>query len=386
MNKKALLLMAVGLFLICVAILSCEQREVSASATADIVSKAAQDGGEEEDSPAQPSNAYCLLCHSQADRVWTLPSGESLSLTIDPTVLAASVHGEANPQGALACADCHVNYRFPHPRQTSQSVRQFKLERYAACRSCHEAEYLYNQDSVHGAALRRGKVEVAVCADCHGGHDIQPPDQPRQRISFTCGQCHGAVFEDYRNSVHGKALLEENNPDVPTCIDCHGVHNIQDPTTTLFRVRSPELCAQCHNDKDLMNKYDISTHVFESYLTDFHGTTVALFEQQDPDSPTNKAVCYDCHGVHNISPVDNHDTSAIRENLLTTCRQCHPDATANFPDAWIGHYEPTLRSNPLLSIVNTFYRLFIPFAIGLLGLFMATDMMHKIRSHWGDKG
>ena len=33
----------------------------------------------------------------------------------------------------------------------------------------------------------------------------------------------------YRESVHGDALVH-GNPDVPTCIDCHGVHDIPDPT------------------------------------------------------------------------------------------------------------------------------------------------------------
>lgn len=338
---------------------------------------AAQDGEEVE--PEQPSNAYCLLCHSEAGREWALPSGETLSLTIDADVLDQSVHGESNPDGPLLCADCHSNHRFPHPVSLSQSVREFQIERYPACRSCHEDQYTRAQDSVHGAALRAGRQEAAICIDCHGGHDVQPPDEPRERISLTCGKCHATIFDDYRTSVHGAALMGEGNPDVPTCIDCHGVHDIQNPTASLFRVRSPQLCAECHADTELMAKYNISTAVFESYLIDFHGTTVALFEQQDPNVATNKAVCYDCHGVHNILPVQSETTPVLRENLLETCRECHPNATPNFPDAWLGHYPATPDSQPLLFAFTGFYNVVIIGVVGATLLFIVTDLIRRIR-------
>ncbi len=338
----------------------------------------AQDGGEKE--PAeQPSDAYCLLCHSQPDRVWELPSGERLSLTVDTEILAESVHGTENPRGQLACADCHTDHRFPHDAQASTSIREFKLERYAACRTCHEEQYTHAQDSVHGSVLRDGQPSAAVCVDCHGGHDIQTPNEPHERISITCGQCHGIIFDQYRQSVHGEALFGESNPDVPTCIDCHGVHNIDDPTTASFRNRSPEICADCHADEALMEKYEISTNVFNSYLTDFHGTTVALFEQQDPNVATNKAVCYDCHGVHDILSVNDENSHVVRENLLITCQKCHPDASSDFPDAWVGHYEPTAESNPLLFMVNTFYKLLIPSVLGAFALLVSTDIFRQIR-------
>jgi predicted CXXCH cytochrome family protein len=334
-----------------------------------------QNGGDEgEEEPPPPTTAYCLLCHTQPDQTWTLPSGEVLSVTIDPEVLANSVHGDSNPEGPLECSDCHDAARFPHVKPLAQNEREFVLERYASCRNCHEDQYLHAQDSVHGEALRAGELEVAVCIDCHGSHDIQSPNEPRERISLTCGKCHGAVFEEYRMSIHGSALLE-GNPDVPTCIDCHGVHNIPNPTTTAFRVRSPELCANCHADEDLMDKYGISTDVFDSYLSDFHGTTVTFFEQEDPEQPTNKAVCYDCHGVHNIQKPDKEH---IRENLLPTCQQCHPNADENFPDAWTGHYPPTLDSNPLLVISDTLYSYLTPLSVAGLLLLVATDILRRL--------
>ena len=67
-----------------------------------------------------------------------------------------------------------------------------------------------------------------------------------------------------------------------------------------------------------MDKYGISTNVLNSYVADFHGTTVKLFEEEFPGQPTNKPVCTDCHGVHDISKVDNAQTGmALKENLLS---------------------------------------------------------------------
>ncbi|MBK9124054.1 MAG: cytochrome c3 family protein [Chloroflexi bacterium] len=328
--------------------------------------------------PPQPSNAYCLLCHSAPDQTWSLPSGETLSLTIDPAVLAGSVHGDRSEGGALACADCHPGFTFPHPVSTAQSIRGFRIERYAVCRTCHEDQYTRAQDSVHGAALRSGQLEAATCVDCHGGHDIQTPNEPRQRVSLTCGRCHGAIFEEYQNSIHGSALLDEDNADVPTCTNCHGVHDIQNPATNLARVRSPQLCAECHADTELMAKYDISTHVFESYLTDFHGSTIALFEQQDPTVATNKPVCYDCHSVHSIKAMDEEGQASIREHLVETCAECHPGASASFPDAWIGHYPSTPENHPVLYASHQAYNLLVPGVLGVLALAGLTEVIRRL--------
>ena len=123
-----------------------------------------------------------------------------------------------------------------------------------------------------------------------------------------------ASHAKYRDSVHGQALTS-GNPDVPTCITCHPAHTAEDPRTIDFRIKSPELCASCHADKELMAKYGISTEVFETYVADFHGKTVMLFEQTAPGQTTNKAVCIDCHGVHDIASARD-ENSAMQTNLV----------------------------------------------------------------------
>lgn len=227
-----------------------------------------------------------------------------------------------------------------------------------------------------------GVEEAAVCADCHGSHDIQPISRARHpEISGTvsaetCSQCHDGIFEKYANSVHGDALMS-GNPDVPTCIDCHPAHTASDPRTLEFRLESPQLCGDCHADKALMAKYGLSTEVFDTYVSDFHGTTVMLFEKTTPDQPTNKAVCIDCHGVHDIQTAHG-DQSAMKTNLVKTCQECHPDATTSFADSWLGHYVPTFDNAPLVALVELFYRILIPAVIGFFVIYIAIDIQRRI--------
>ncbi len=322
---------------------------------------------------------YCLACHRQPGLTMTFENGDVVSVTVDPDALHGSVHGADNSWQALECADCHGPTTYPHEPLSVESAREYSLQQYTTCARCHENHFELTMDSVHGNALDEGNLEAAVCTDCHGSHDTPPPGEPRERISHTCQQCHSGIFDVYKDSVHGEALLIDSDPDVPVCIDCHGVHDINDPTTDLARLRSPELCASCHADDELMSRHDISTDVFDTYVADFHGTTVQLFDPEDPNAASNKAVCYDCHGVHDIRPVDDPE-SGIKVNLLHTCQQCHPDATENFPDAWTSHYQPSLENNPLVYMVDTFYAIIIPVTLGALSFLVIIDIYRRVRT------
>jgi hypothetical protein len=127
-----------------------------------------------------------------------------------------------------------------------------------------------------------------------------------------------------------------------------------------------------------MDKYGISTDVFDTYVSDFHGTTVLLFQTIAPDQETNKPVCIDCHGVHDMKKVDDPESQVIKENLLVTCQKCHPDADANFPTSWISHYRPSPEHSPLVFFVNLFYLIFIPTLLGGMVLFVATDVRKRV--------
>lgn len=333
--------------------------------------------------PQEADNAACLACHSQPGFSRPLPSGENLPLTIDAGHFDDSVHK------SLACTFCHPTIStFPHPDLKAENLREVSMQFYTICQNCHLEQYDKTLDSVHQKMLAAGNTNAAVCTDCHNPHTqtrITDPDSghilpdARLHIPATCARCHSAIYEQYQSSIHGAALTEENNLDVPTCIDCHGVHNISSPTTTTFRTNSPLICARCHTDPTIMDKYGISTKVVNTYVADFHGTTITLFEKTHPDQETNKPVCFDCHGVHNIQKADDPVYGiAMKENLLATCQKCHPDATANFPDSWMSHYIPSPENYPIVYYVNLFYKFFIPAVLGPMVIFVLSDIARRL--------
>ncbi|OGN92005.1 MAG: hypothetical protein A2Y88_04385, partial [Chloroflexi bacterium RBG_13_48_10] len=387
-GRKYLLVYLTGALLIC-SLLILLSRVSSAAASLDI--KESQNFSPGPGLPDQNStgsivgNDVCLECHGEPGLSITLTNGDILDLYVNPETYSASIHGQNN----YACVQCHTDLgNYPHPAFTASDLRDVTLQLTKVCIRCHSGEYNLTLDSVHSAAQAEGMREAAVCTDCHGSHDTRQWTDLKSKIllpsarldiPLTCSKCHSEIYHKYQGSVHGAALTEESNTDVPTCIDCHGVHNIENPTTNAFRLKSPELCASCHTDPMLMDKYGITTDVLNTYVADFHGTTVTLFEKQSPDAPTNKPVCYDCHGVHDISRIDDPQTGILmQQNLLVRCKVCHPDASSNFPGAWMSHYIPSTSNYALVYYVNLFYKFFIPLVLGGMVALVGMDVGHSV--------
>ena len=326
------------------------------------------------------SDEVCLGCHNQPGQTMTLEDGTEWDLYVPAEFYYNSVHGEMG----YACVQCHTQVgEYPHPPFSPQDARDASIKLNETCRRCHATQYNLAQDSVHATAFDAGNRQAAICTDCHTAHEVRRltdedthelTPEARLWIPQTCALCHSQIYEKYKVSVHGSALVGEGNPDVPTCIDCHGVHNIQDPRTTSFRLESPSLCAKCHTDPSVVGKYGLSTNVLETYVADFHGTTQVLFESVSPDAQFNTPVCYDCHGVHDIaSSRDPEHGLQIKENLLVRCQECHPDATDNFPAAWMSHYTPSPQVYPVVFYVDLFYKILIPVVLGGMALLVALD-------------
>lgn len=344
------------------------------------------DPTDEPDPRLSISDDVCLECHGQPGLTLKLENGEILDLYVSPDVYYHSIHGE---QG-YACVQCHRTVGdYPHPPFVASSKRDASIQLNKTCKNCHLSQHVLTQDSVHAKAQADGNMEAAICSDCHTAHEVrqindpvtnEPLPETRVWVPETCAQCHNDIYQKYLTSVHGSALVDDENTDAPSCIDCHGVHNIEDPTTNEFRLKSPQICAKCHTDPEIMDKYGISTDVLDTFVADFHGTTVTLFEKQTPDAETNKPVCYDCHGIHDIKRADDPEKGLhVRENLLVRCQVCHPDATINFPDAWLSHYIPSAEKAPLVYYVNLFYLIFIPLVLGGMGLLVVLDLSKRVR-------
>jgi hypothetical protein len=307
--------------------------------------------------------AYCLNCHEDQALSLALTDGSPMSLFVDKREFGQSVHGSQ-----LICTDCHAKYDQDHPSgATFPSRRAYVTGAYATCKKCHFDTYARTLESVHYELLKSGVDTAPVCTDCHGSHNIQNPHAKRAMVSRSCATCHVSVYQTYARSVHGKALVEEGNLDVPACADCHTHHQIQPPGTARFRLSSPETCVRCHGDQHLMAKYGVSTSVAQTYLTDFHGVTASLTRDSSPARQQVVVTCVDCHGVHDIASPKLKGAELMKATVTTTCSKCHQGASPAFPSAWLSHYTPSLRHAPMVYLAGLFYKIFIPFVvIGLI--------------------
>ncbi len=306
---------------------------------------------------------YCLKCHTRSLNM-VFKNNETVSLAIDGSHLLSSVHNE------LSCSDCHFGFSSKeHPERTFRTRRDYAIASSQTCRRCHFDKYSETLESIHFSQLNQGNLKAPVCTDCHGSHGVQKGRTEKLLSAKRCEKCHQVIFSTYAASVHGKALIDENNRDVPICVDCHKAHDVSNPLTLQFRENIPEMCGNCHANKEIVGKYGLSTEVLKTYLTDFHGITLNFYKRQN-EKLTNSdrpiAVCTDCHGTHDIKATESRDTTVIKTNLVRQCRKCHPEANKDFPDAWVSHYEPSLHKAPLIYIIKLACKAFlILMAIGI---------------------
>jgi len=314
-------------------------------------------------------NEECLDCHSDPDEdeIVTFPDGTTLAVAVDEESFAASVHGDNT-----SCKGCHrTGYDdHPHADLEAATARDYGRQQTATCRRCHYAYYTRVIDGIHFKLLQAGRDEAPSCVDCHTAHAMPDPTTPAVAANDTCGRCHEEELEQYKQSVHGKALAGKHPEDAPLCIDCHGAHRISDPRRSADRVRGHEVCAGCHADEEMMARHDLTADVMTSYLQDFHGVSNRLYARGAGAPARRMASCSDCHGIHDVRGFDASEEGekAVRERLTKVCGECHKDVDQEFTKAWMSHYPPTLAGAPLVWAVTWGYRLLIPLIMfGLIG-------------------
>jgi nitrate/TMAO reductase-like tetraheme cytochrome c subunit len=179
-----------------------------------------------------------------------------------------------------------------------------------------------------------------TCANCHGGN-IQPNSTTistdvmsgnfigkpaRDQITNICSKCHPNETNDYKQSIHWQQI-EKGHLDAATCTDCHGVHEIRainDSKSLVNRQNSPETCAKCHSNKELMSAwyYGIKTDRLDTYKETFHWKALS-------NGYTVVATCADCHNNHIIKSPTDPTSSTYPDNLPKTCGKtnCHQGVT-----------------------------------------------------------
>ena len=196
--------------------------------------------------------AYCLMCHRQSISK-TLGSGERLSLLIDPSNLASSVHNKHD------CSDCHTEYtRDSHPVKTFSDKRQHSISVSEICGKCHEDKYVSQRGSIHynlsfhvgGTLVSRGNPRAPVCTDCHGFHTVGPKTTYETLSGLPCRKCHEDIFNIYATSVHGIAKAKGEHQ-APLCASCHFAHEIK---FTAMTDKIKAACLGCHKGAEDAHK------------------------------------------------------------------------------------------------------------------------------------
>jgi len=287
----------------------------------------------------------------------------------DPAALEESAHK------GLGCADCHTDVtsiRHPAPMPPADCTRCHSGDvTQAALKAKVGKEAPLNQ---HAGGRRRGAKGLPTCIACHGTHDITAPADAgshlgRLQIAGTCGACHPYIAVRYRESVHGEAALAGIG-DVPICASCHPEHS-RLGIKGVLQEGVVAKCTSCHEDPGLQHKYAIPGNRLASYLGSYHGAATEL-----GDSRT--ANCASCHENHLILPSKDPRSSVNRANLPKTCGHCHPNAGVHFAEGTI-HLQPTMKQDPIVYLVRIGYILFVAGLMsGFVG-YICLDLIARVR-------
>ena len=72
----------------------------------------------------------------------------------------------------------------------------------------------------------------------------------------------------FKDSPHGRMLLDKHDDRAPQCVSCHGVHGIRpakDPQSKVYAQRVPETCGACHGDPKTMAGFTLPERLATAY-------------------------------------------------------------------------------------------------------------------------
>ncbi|HLE33241.1 MAG TPA: cytochrome c3 family protein [Bacteroidota bacterium] len=219
-----------------------------------------------------------------------------------------------------ACVDCHQ----PH------KARKVFYDQGMAdkdCLRCHERASIRASDdgrslTVKADPLTHSMHQKVSCSQCHAGVNAsrhRPCETIVQKVD--CASCHAEVGQQFQRSMHGR-LIANNDPNAPTCKECHGTHEVKgrtDPKSPIFAINIPVLCGKCHQEgKKAAVRYTGSEHEIISHYTEsIHGKGLLK------SGLTVTATCSDCHPAHNVLPMSDPASSVNPQNVPATCGKCH---------------------------------------------------------------
>ncbi|MGD2079555.1 MAG: multiheme c-type cytochrome [Nitrospirota bacterium] len=125
----------------------------------------------------------------------------------------------------------------------------------SSCIGCHTSEEMKEEYKDIPEQWRMSwhfQNEVS-CHDCHGGDEKDASLAMSHKRGFLgvpantevpdfCGKCHIRILNFYRESGHGEVLARTGEG--PSCVTCHGSHNIQKASIEII---NEQRCTQCHS-------------------------------------------------------------------------------------------------------------------------------------------
>jgi len=265
---------------------------------------------------------YCYSCHAELE------------------ILPDAMHPEdIHLQKGLSCAGCHGG----DPLQEDMEMAKARSAGFRGvpskkdipefCGKCHSEIKLMRTyqpriptdqvaqyyTSVHGQKLKQGDRKVADCTNCHTSHAILSAKDTRSsvhplNVPATCDHCHGDSeymepygiptdqYDSYASSVHGVALLENQDTGSPACNDCHGNHGAMPPGVTSIA----HVCGICHVNN----------------MQYFSGSKMGrAFEEQQLHA------CEECHGNHKVAKTSDN---MLGTNAASVCVDCHSEGDAGY--------------------------------------------------------
>ena len=250
--------------------------------------------------------ATCITCHAQIEAVHR-------------KVIKGELW-EKEPHKLPSCVDCHQPHKI---RKVFYSQGMSDKD----CLRCHDRTDL--RSSKTGRSLHVNYTDVAdsrhakvACSQCHAevnASHIRPCETITKKVE--CASCHAEVGTEFQKSTHG-SLVAKNDPNGPTCEECHGTHKIKgkkDPTSPTFATNIPDLCATCHREgeKAAMRYSGTERKIIERYTESIHGRGLMK------SGLTVTATCTNCHTAHNVLPHRDPASSIHQKNLPKTCGNCH---------------------------------------------------------------
>ena len=203
------------------------------------------------------------------------------------------------------------------------------------------------------------KAEVLKCLDCHA----PAVNYASEELAVEIGNLIVTAFEK-KGSSEGSQAAEELAKLNVGCYSCHNIKATSIAPGLRGKPKKGVIYGPNGEDGD-----------------DFH-------ESIESVDISTSAFCMQCHGVYHAPDGEtiqcNTLSGSYRHGYLAaggskTCQECHPDATANFSDAWTSHFKPSLENNTLVYLVNLFYMIIIPLTLGAFLFLIGTDVFHWIR-------